>query len=255
MTEPLSADYFDGFYEGVLASPRHEGLWRSALQLPGGLDSTSLLSGPALDEVVGLLSVGPDDLLLDLGCGRAGYGLEVAQRTGTRMVGVDFSPVAIRQGVAAAGARGLAGRVELRVGDLAATGVDDASADAVMCIDAIQFSRSVPATLAEVRRVLRPGGRVVITTWEASSVAARSEIPSRLAAVDLARQLPEAGFESVSVAERPDWRATERHAWETVVAADPGGEPEMVRSQEEGRRALELWPLVRRVLGVATRSP
>lgn len=36
-------------------------------------------------------------MLLDLACGRGGYGLTIAARTGARLIGVDFSAEAIRQ--------------------------------------------------------------------------------------------------------------------------------------------------------------
>jgi ubiquinone/menaquinone biosynthesis C-methylase UbiE len=62
-----------------------------------------------------------------------------------------------------ADAAGLAARTELRLGSLQATGVDDASVDAVMRIDTIQFADSAVAALVECRRILRPGGRVVLT--------------------------------------------------------------------------------------------
>jgi cyclopropane fatty-acyl-phospholipid synthase-like methyltransferase len=38
-----------------------------------------------------------DGLLLDLACGRGGYGIEVARRAGARLLSVDFSSVALEQ--------------------------------------------------------------------------------------------------------------------------------------------------------------
>ncbi|WP_112225453.1 class I SAM-dependent methyltransferase [Lentzea atacamensis] len=39
----------------------------------------------------------PGQVLLDLACGRSGHGLEIVRRTGCRLMGVDFSAVAIDQ--------------------------------------------------------------------------------------------------------------------------------------------------------------
>ena len=52
-----------------------------------------------------------------------------------------------------------------RIGALTATGLPDASVEAVLCTDAIQFPDGRRA-YDEIRRVLKPGGRVALTCWE-----------------------------------------------------------------------------------------
>ncbi len=37
----------------------------------------------------------PGDAVLDLACGRGGYGMEIARRTGARLIGIDFSTAAL----------------------------------------------------------------------------------------------------------------------------------------------------------------
>jgi hypothetical protein len=76
--------------------------------------------------------VAPGQILVDLACGRGGYGREVARRAG-----LDFSAMAVT--IAARG--GPRSRARFCVGDFTAFGVRDHSAHAVMCIDAIQFSQ------------------------------------------------------------------------------------------------------------------
>jgi ubiquinone/menaquinone biosynthesis C-methylase UbiE len=88
---------------------------------------------------------------LDLACGRGGYGLEAARRSGTRLVGVDFSGEAVRQATAQAQRLGRSARFE--VGQLIATGLAAASVDAVMCIDAIQFAEPADAGYREIHRL------------------------------------------------------------------------------------------------------
>ena len=164
MSQSHSAEYFDEWYANMGSiGPRDEIVQRH-LGLPSHLLSTSLLSWDGIAEVVDALQLEPGALLLDLACGRGGYGLEIAARTNARFVGVDFSAEAIRQAIENAKRSGAP--AEFRVGELAATRLPPASVDAAVCVDAIQFSADAQS-YAEIRRVLVPGGRVVLTTWEA----------------------------------------------------------------------------------------
>jgi ubiquinone/menaquinone biosynthesis C-methylase UbiE len=151
----MTSAYFDQWYAEMVDSPVKDRIERRHLGLPPHLLSTSLLGWDGIAEVVEVLRLSPGGTLLDLACGRGGYGLEISARTGANVVGVDFSAEAIRQ------ARELALGLpaEFRVGDLAATGLAAGSADAVLCVDAIQFAEQPAAAYAELRRVLAPGGR------------------------------------------------------------------------------------------------
>jgi SAM-dependent methyltransferase len=247
----VTAAGFDQWYADRVESPAADELVRRVLGLPPELQSTSLLTWDGLAEVVAALSLRDGQMLLDLACGRGGYGLEIGRRTGARLVGVDFSAVAIEQARHRARALGLADRAEFQVGELAATGLDAASVDAVLIVDAVQFAESKVDALRECRRVLVPGGRLVITCWEAADPT-DERVPERLRQVDLARQLPEAGFVDVEVTERPAWRAAERELWQEAVALDAGEDPALRSLQEEGERVLATFDAFRRVMATAT---
>jgi SAM-dependent methyltransferase len=242
----LSAEGFDGWYADRVESPVADELVTRVLGLPPGLRSNSLLGGAGLDEVVAALDLHESHVLLDLACGRGAYGLEIARRTGCRLVGVDFSAVAIRQARELAGDRG-----EFLVGELTATGLDPASVDAVLIVDAIQFANSKVRALQECRRVLRPGGRLVLTCWEALD-AADERLPDRMREMDLAGQLPQAGFTDVEVVEKPYWRETEKQLWEAALDLGDTDDPAVQSMQEEARRVLATFDGVRRVMATAT---
>ncbi|MFD0592259.1 methyltransferase domain-containing protein [Catellatospora coxensis] len=114
------------------------------------------------------LRLRPDDHLVDLGCGRGGPGLWLAQRHGARLTGVDFSPVAVSAARGRAAGLPMRHRPDFRHGQLLATGLADGSADAVVCIDALLYATDRAQALREVGRVLRPGGRAVVTVAEAA---------------------------------------------------------------------------------------
>jgi SAM-dependent methyltransferase len=231
-----SADDFDQWYADMEHAPRKDEIEQRHLGLPPHLLSTSLLTWDGIAGVTEALRLAPGDTLLDLACGRGGYGLEVAHRTGARLVGVDFSAVAVGQAQRQALALGRV--AEFRVGSLEATGLEDDGVDAVMVVDAIQFAPSPVAAYTELRRVLRPGGRVALTCWQAADPGDPA-VPERIRAVDLRGGLDAAGFSEVDVSQRPDWREVELAMWREAAELDPGDDPALASFREEGVSVLE----------------
>ncbi len=243
------AEYFDGWYADMATSPVKDEIAQRHLGLPPELLSTSLLGWDGVAEATAAMRLSPGDVLLDLACGRGGYGLEIARRTGARLVGVDFSAEALRQAGAQAGRLGRS--AAFHVGDLAATGLADGSVNAVLCVDAIQFADAQEDVYREIRRVLAPGGRVVLTCWEAVD-REDDDVPQRILRVDLRNGLGEAGFADVQVSERPQWRAMERQMWTEAAALDPGEEGSLRSFHDEAVHVLERFDALRRVFATAT---
>ena len=54
------------------------------------MDASGLLPWAGVTEVAAALNLAPGQLLVDLGCGRGGYSLEIARQTGARLLGLDF---------------------------------------------------------------------------------------------------------------------------------------------------------------------
>jgi SAM-dependent methyltransferase len=108
-------------------------------------------------EIAAALALGPGDALLDVACGTGEQLARWSQIVGPRgrAVGADFSPEAI----AIASTR----VAEALVADAAAIPLDDSSFDALCCNYAIYYFDDVPRALREWRRLLRPGGRLVVT--------------------------------------------------------------------------------------------
>jgi SAM-dependent methyltransferase len=248
--EPGSlAEYFDSWYADMTRSPVKDQIQQRHLGLPPHLLSTSLLGWDGIAEATAALHLPAGGTLVDLACGRGGYGLEIAARTGAALVGVDFSAEAVRQ--AREHARELGAAAKFGVGDLAATGLDTGSADAVVCVDAIHFAPQPAAAYREIARILALGKRVVLTCWEPLT-RGDQQLPERLRWVDLRAGLTEAGFSNVEVGDRPGWRAAERAMWEEAATLDPGDDPALRAFHDEGVRSLETFGLVRRVIATAT---
>ena len=143
---------------------KSELIWRLAREAygadyPDEVQSWGMTTWWTLGRFVSGLRAGPGHHLLDLACGRGGFGLWLARATGARLTGVDWSPVAVREATARAPQFGPTGRASFAVGDLAATGLESGSVHAAVCADAIFFGTDRIAVFAEMTRVLRPGAR------------------------------------------------------------------------------------------------
>src|SRR5215469_8949772 len=243
------AEYFDSWYADMTTSPVKDEIQQRHLGLPPYLLSTSLLGWEGIAEAAAALRLSAGGTLVDLACGRGSYGLEIAGRTGARLIGVDFSAEAIRQ--ASEQAPRFGATADFRVGDLAATGLEDGSATAVLCVDAIHFAPQPEAAYREIRRILAVGGRVVLTCWEPHHPG-DERLPARLRHVDLRAGLAGAGFADIEVRERPGWRDRERAMWEEAAALEPGDDAALRAFHEEGVSSLPMLDLTRRVMASAT---
>ena len=153
-----------------------------------------------LGHFVSGLRLAPEQTLVDLACGRGGVGLWLARSLQVRLVGVDWSPARVREANSRIAQFVPADRARFVVGDLAATGLETASADGAICSDAIFFASDRVAVLAEIARVLRPGARFLFTADE-------SDDPDRPAAVpDWAPIIEAGGLSVLARDEIPNWR-------------------------------------------------
>lgn len=120
--------------------------------------------------VLGRLDARSGERILDVGCG-TGFllGRLHDNEPGVQLAGVDPVP----EMLALARQRLPAPAVDLR--EAAAEGLPfaDRSFDAVVSASVFHYLREPGAALAEMRRVLRPGGRLVLTDWSGDSLSIR----------------------------------------------------------------------------------
>jgi SAM-dependent methyltransferase len=108
----------------------------------------------------------PGDRVLELAGGPGGVGLAAAQRVGPRgeVVISDVAPEMTAIAAARAGALGL-GNVSTRRLDLEDIDEGDGAFDVVLCREGIMLVADPIRAAREIRRVLRPDGRVSLTVW------------------------------------------------------------------------------------------
>src|SRR6185436_2377054 len=100
------------------------------------------------------------------GCGTGASALPAAQAIGKTgsVVGADLSSGLLERARAKAQAAGL-DNVEFRLADMTALGYPDASFDAVVSVFSIFFVPDMEGLVRELWRMVRPGGRLAVTTW------------------------------------------------------------------------------------------
>jgi SAM-dependent methyltransferase len=147
---------------GCAPGPGSTTLGYSAEELaavPEGSD-LNLGCGAPLDG----LALKPGETVLDLGSGPGLDAFLAARRVGPdgRVIGVDMTPKMLERARAGAERGGFA-NVEFREGRLEALPVDDASIDAVTSNCVINLVPDKAVVFREIARVLKPGGRLVIS--------------------------------------------------------------------------------------------
>jgi 2-polyprenyl-3-methyl-5-hydroxy-6-metoxy-1,4-benzoquinol methylase len=129
----------------------HEGLWEA---VPAGLDPSDL----ELRRRFLLEHVSPGMRVLDVGCGEGVFAAELA-RAGAEIVGIDVAEEPLRR------AHARQPELDLRLVDGEGEWpLADASFDVVWAGEVIEHVADTAAWLSEVRRVLRSGGPLLLST-------------------------------------------------------------------------------------------
>jgi demethylmenaquinone methyltransferase/2-methoxy-6-polyprenyl-1,4-benzoquinol methylase len=99
-------------------------------------------------------------LVLDVASGPAGVALQLADRSSTRVVGVDLTLDMLCQGQRNVAHRGMVDRVQLVAGRAEQMPFADSTFDALTFTYLLRYVDDPQATLIELARVVRPGGAV-----------------------------------------------------------------------------------------------
>ncbi len=123
-------------------------------------------AAPVRAWLVRELAPRPGEAVLELAAGNGDTGFEVASHIGGRgrLITSDFAPAMLESARHRAGELGVR-NVEFRVIDAQQIDLDTNSVDGVVCRYAYMLMIDPQAAITETRRVLRPGGRLVLAVW------------------------------------------------------------------------------------------
>ena len=218
-TQPSISERFNDSHVARLRSVVLERIHRAAFGDDYAVDTytNGFYSRAVLERLCDALKLAPGRTLADLGCGHGGPGLWVARRTGANLIGIDISPGGIALGNEQAIRLGLAERAYFAVGDMATTGLSDASCDAALSLDVLLFVPDKAAALHEAVRILKAGGILGFTSWEQSGFSERlgSEQCS-----DYRPVIEAVGLVVDSYEEPSGWRRQQRALAEGIIATE-----------------------------------
>jgi arsenite methyltransferase len=156
------------------------------------------------DRAIELLEVGPSSRVLDLGFG-GGLTLPLLMARAKTVTGVDRAADMIEAASSRHASAVQDGRLTLVAGDVARLPLADDSVDRVLTVNTVYFWPDLSAAFGEIRRVLAPGGRLVIGIRDGAVMRRVSRDVFTIRTPDeLADALTGNGFTGVEVVSAPD---------------------------------------------------
>jgi ubiquinone/menaquinone biosynthesis C-methylase UbiE len=126
--------------------------------IPEGHHQT-LTYGEHLSRYLTTLEVVKGKVVLDLASG-AGYGTHMIAQQAKKVYGIDYSADAVAYAQKHYGAK----NIEYKVGDAHEIPLPDDSVDVVVSLETIEHLQKPAKFVAEVKRILRPGGQFIVST-------------------------------------------------------------------------------------------
>jgi ubiquinone/menaquinone biosynthesis C-methylase UbiE len=120
---------------------------------------------PGFDALLAPAEFAPGQVVVDYGCGPGFLSIELANRVGPdgHVHGLDINTDFVRRARDRASAEGLSERIDIHHFDGHAVPLETGLADRVLCKNVLEYVADPLATLQEIRRILKPGGKVHAT--------------------------------------------------------------------------------------------
>ncbi|SFP91165.1 class I SAM-dependent methyltransferase [Salibacterium halotolerans] len=146
------------------------------------------------ENILDQLDILPGDDVADLGSGNGLFTLSIAKRTAGAVYAVDLEPKMLAMLKERAEQEKF--RLHYVESDLEQVEMKDDSVDKVLAAFVIHEVESVSGTLNEIKRLLKPGGQLMIVEWEAVETESGPPLSHRLPSDHLLQIIRDNGFEA-----------------------------------------------------------
>jgi ubiquinone/menaquinone biosynthesis C-methylase UbiE len=203
----LNFVYYSDYYSFEGRSKWMEKIWSEAFgaQYPKGLEHYGYLTNWDLEQIKTEILVPAGSHMLDLGCGKSGPSLRLAEQLGLKLTGIDIVEDALVQAREFQHAFQLKEPAEFLHGHFLNIPLPDESVDVVISIDSLWAARDKIVALREAKRVMKRGARFIFTFWDLHHV---ESVP----------QLALSGLKFISRQDCPNWIDYQRKVYEGIQA-------------------------------------
>jgi ubiquinone/menaquinone biosynthesis C-methylase UbiE len=152
-----------------------------------------------------LLNAKQGDVLLDIGCGKGGPGLRIAEQKKLKLVGIDIIPEAIHNANLLKENFALNYQPKFEEGGFCEIPMASNSVDAVISIDAFWMVKNKVKALMEIRRVMKSGAQFIFTTCQNSQPFTQSLL------------MESHGFQVISKVETENWKTYQVKVYRDIL--------------------------------------
>jgi demethylmenaquinone methyltransferase/2-methoxy-6-polyprenyl-1,4-benzoquinol methylase len=163
--------------------------------------------------MVSRLAVGPDEVVLDVACGTGAVTVELVRQKGCSVVGVDQSPEMLAEAQRRLGDE----RIRLVEASAQELPFEDASFDGLTAAYLLRYLDDLPAGLAELARVLRPGATAALLDFS---------VPPAPIAREAWNLYVDVGLPTLGRAISPGWHEVGRFLGQSIRRFDAEWPPE-----------------------------
>lgn len=203
--EDLNHYYYHLYYQFQGRSNWMEKIWSEAFgeAYPKGLEHYGYVTRNDLRVFSEALTLPSGSKVLDIGCGKGGPGLFLAQENDWELTGIDLIPAAVEQASQFKAQFQLKYPANFLEGRFYNIPVADDTMDAVISFDSLWATPDKIEALRNVKRVLKPGGKFMFTHWD---LLAQESVPL----------LQMSGLSFVSREETSNWIDYQRKVYEGI---------------------------------------
>jgi tocopherol O-methyltransferase len=156
-------DELDVFYRELWGEHVHHGLWRT------GGESVHVASAQLVEHVAERIALGRAERVVDIGAGYGATARLLAERFGAEVTAVTVSRAQYEYACARP-ASPASPSPRYQLSDWLRNGLPGDHFDAAVAIESTEHMADKAGAFREVRRVLRPGGRLAVCAWIARDV-------------------------------------------------------------------------------------